>query len=53
MSYTEKIPVTLNITYKAEKPLTMDEIANIIRLMVESDSRDELDVLNYHWEANY
>jgi hypothetical protein len=53
MSHKARIPMTLDITYKADKPLTLDEIANIIRLLVESDSKDELDVLNYHWEANY
>jgi len=50
-----RVPMTLEITYKSEqdKPLTLDEIANIVRLLVESSSNDELEVLNYHWEANY
>lgn len=52
MSNKARIPMTLEITYKGE-PLTLDEIANILRLSVESDSNDELEVLNYHWEANY
>jgi hypothetical protein len=55
MSNKARIPMTLEITYKSDqdKPLTLDEIANIVRLLVESSSNDELEVLNYHWEANY
>ena len=55
MSNKARIPMTLEITYKSDqdKPLTLDEIANIVRLLVESSSNDQLEVLNYHWEANY
>lgn len=59
MSHTARIPMTLVIKYKDEgdsrgtKPFTLDEIANIINLYVESMDKDNLDILNYHWEANY
>jgi hypothetical protein len=49
--------MTLEITYTSNtqltRPLTLDEIANLISLSVKSHSTDELDVLNYHWEADY
>ena len=49
--------MTLEITYttlaNGGRPLTLDEIANIMSLSVTSSSTDELDVLNYHWEADY
>lgn len=59
MSHTARIPMTLVIKYKEEgasrgtKHFTLDEIANIINLYVESMDKDDLDILHYHWEANY
>ena len=57
MSYKARIPMTLEITYttlaNGGRPLTLDEIANIMSLSVSSSSKDELDVLYYHWEADY
>jgi hypothetical protein len=48
-NYTAKIPLTLNITYKADEELTFDQIVNIIRMQAWSDNSDELELLNHHW----
>ena len=48
-NYTAKIPLTLNITYKADEELTFDQIVNIIRMKAWSDNSDELELLNHHW----
>ena len=59
MSHTVRIPMTLVIKYgekgasRGTKHFTLDEIANIINLYVESMDKDDLDILHYHWEANY
>jgi hypothetical protein len=53
MSHTARIPMTLEVTYKSDGQLTLDEIANVISLSVGTSNTDELDVLYYHWEANY
>jgi hypothetical protein len=51
MLHTVRIPLTLEFTYKAESELTIDEIHDNIKLFLESDSRDTLDITSYHWEA--
>ena len=53
MSHKARIPMILEITYGGDDSLTLDEIADLISLTVKSHSTDELDILNYHWEANY
>jgi len=53
MSHKARIPMILEITYGGDDVLTLDEIANIMSLSVTSSNTDELDILNYHWEANY
>jgi hypothetical protein len=53
MSHKARIPMILEVTYGGDDVLTLDEIANIMSLSVTSSNTDELDILNYHWEAGY
>jgi len=53
MSHKARIPMILEITYGGDDFLTLDEVANLVSLTAKSHNTDELDILNYHWEATY
>jgi hypothetical protein len=55
MIHKARIPMILEITYAygGDDILTLDEIANLVSLTAKSHNTDELDILNYHWEATY
>lgn len=53
MSHKARIPMILEVTYGGDDFLTLDEVANLVTLTATSHSTDELDILNYHFEATY
>jgi hypothetical protein len=51
MIYTVRIPLTLEFNYRADNEMTLDEIHNEIRLFLQADNEETLDITSYHWEA--
>ena len=48
-TFEAKIPLTLNITYKADSELTFDELTAIVRMYPWSSEESKLKITAYHW----
>lgn len=50
-TYEVKIPMVLNITYKADSELTFDEVDAIVRMYAWSSEESKLKIKAQHWSA--